>query len=33
VEFKRGVYEQALRELEPLLGAKSGQQIELDRTE
>ena len=33
VEFKRGVYEQALRELEPLLVARTGIQAGMDHTE
>ena len=33
VEFKRGVYEQALRELEPLLGARPAMQVGVKRAE
>jgi putative (di)nucleoside polyphosphate hydrolase len=33
VEFKRAVYEQALRELAPLLGAQAGAEAESDRLE
>jgi len=33
VEFKRGVYEQALRELEPLLGVRPVAQVGVERAE